>query len=74
MLQIGDQFNHIFRYTQEDVNLFAKSFRDVNPLHIDAEAGKKQVFWTKHYSRIFLGGSVLLKFLVHSGKQMAMFI
>ncbi len=60
MLQIGDQFNHIFRYTQEDVNLFAKVSGDVNPLHIDAEAGKASIFG-RNIIHGFLGGSVFTK-------------
>jgi len=60
MLQIGDQFSHIFRYTQEDVNLYAKVSGDVNPLHIDAEAGKASIFG-RNIIHGFLGGSVFTK-------------
>ncbi|MBK6859504.1 MAG: MaoC family dehydratase [Saprospiraceae bacterium] len=60
MLQIGDQFSHIFRYTQEDVNLYAKVSGDVNPLHIDPEAGKASIFG-RNIIHGFLGGSVFTK-------------
>jgi len=60
MLQIGDQFRHIFRYTQEDVNLYAKVSGDVNPLHIDPEAGKASIFG-RNIIHGFLGGSVFTK-------------
>lgn len=60
MLQIGDQFSHIFRYTQEDVNLYAKVSGDVNPLHIDPEAGKASIFG-RNIIHGLLGGSVFTK-------------
>ncbi len=60
MLKIGDQFKHQFRYTQEDVNLYAKVSGDTNPLHIDAEAGLKSIFG-RNIIHGFLGGSVFTK-------------
>ncbi|MBK6353646.1 MAG: hypothetical protein IPF46_09610 [Saprospiraceae bacterium] len=50
MLQIGDQFKHTFRYTQSDVDTFAKVSGDMNPLHIDPAAGANSIFGKKHYS------------------------
>jgi 3-hydroxybutyryl-CoA dehydratase len=60
MLQRGDQFKHRFKYTQEDVNLYAKVSGDTNPLHIDPEAGAKSIFG-RNIIHGFLGGSVFTK-------------
>ncbi len=60
MLQRGDQFKHIFSYTQEDVNLYAKVSGDTNPLHIDPEAGQKSMFG-RNIIHGFLGASVFTK-------------
>jgi 3-hydroxybutyryl-CoA dehydratase len=42
--KVGDVFTHNITYTQEQVNLYAQISGDVNPLHIDAEAGKASMF------------------------------
>ena len=60
MLQIGDQFKHTFRYTQSDVDTFAKVSGDMNPLHIDPAAGANSIFG-KNIIHGFLGGSVFTK-------------
>jgi 3-hydroxybutyryl-CoA dehydratase len=60
MVQRGEQFKHKFSYTQEDVNLFAKVSGDINPLHIDPEAGKNSIFG-RNIIHGFLGGSVFTK-------------
>lgn len=60
MIQKGDQFKHRFSYTQEDVNLYAKVSGDINPLHIDAEAGKNSIFG-RNIIHGFLGASVFTK-------------
>lgn len=60
MLKIGDEFKHQFSYTQEQVNAYAEISGDTNPLHIDAEAGKKSIFG-KNIIHGFLGGSVFTK-------------
>lgn len=73
MLQIGDQFKHTFRYSQLDVDLYAKVSGDTNPLHIDPEVGKNSIFG-RNIIHGFLGGSVFTKILVRFGKQMAMYI
>ncbi|MEP7194980.1 MAG: MaoC family dehydratase [Saprospiraceae bacterium] len=60
MLQKGDQFKHKFRYTQDDVDTFARISGDVNPLHIDVEAGRNSMFG-RNIIHGFLGGSVFTK-------------
>ncbi|MBL7767006.1 MAG: MaoC family dehydratase [Chitinophagaceae bacterium] len=60
MLNIGDQFEHEYSYTQEDVNLYAQVSGDVNPLHIDEEAGKNSIFG-RNIIHGFLGASVFTK-------------
>jgi len=60
MLKIGDEFRHKFSYTQDDVNTYARVSGDVNPLHIDAEAGKASMFG-RNIIHGFLGASVFTK-------------
>jgi 3-hydroxybutyryl-CoA dehydratase len=60
MLKIGDQFEHLYRYSQEQVNLFAQVSGDTNPLHIDEEAGKNSMFG-RCIMHGFLGASVFTK-------------
>lgn len=60
MLKIGDQYEHLYRYSQEQVNLFAQVSGDTNPLHIDEEAGKKSMFG-RCIMHGFLGASVFTK-------------
>lgn len=60
MLQPGDDFKHIFSYTQEDVDLYARVSGDTNPLHTDPEAGKNSIFG-RNIIHGFLGASVFTK-------------
>lgn len=60
MLQIGDSFKHRFRYTQEDVDTYARVSGDVNPLHIDEAAGAASMFG-RRIIHGFLGASVFTK-------------
>lgn len=60
MIQKGEEFRHVFSYNQEDVNLFAKVSGDINPLHIDPEAGRNSMFG-RNIIHGFLGGAVFTK-------------
>ena len=60
MLQKGDQFRHMFQYSQHDVDTFARVSGDTNPLHIDPDAGKNIMF-RRNIIHGFLGGSVFTK-------------
>lgn len=60
MLKVGDEFRHSFRYTQEDVDTYARVSGDTNPLHVDEEAGKASMFG-RRIIHGFLGASVFTK-------------
>jgi len=60
MLHTGDEFRHQFSYTQEDVDTYARVSGDVNPLHIDEQAGKDSMFG-RRIIHGFLGASVFTK-------------
>jgi 3-hydroxybutyryl-CoA dehydratase len=60
MLKTGDQFRHRFCYSQEDVEQYARVSGDVNPLHIDPEAGRNSMFG-RNIMHGFLGASVFTK-------------
>jgi 3-hydroxybutyryl-CoA dehydratase len=60
MLKVGDEFRHKFSYTQEDVDTYARVSGDVNPLHIDPQAGKESMFG-RNIIHGFLGASVFTK-------------
>lgn len=60
MLQTGDEFRHQFSYTQDDVDTYARVSGDVNPLHIDEQAGKASMFG-RRIIHGFLGASVFTK-------------
>ena len=60
MLKVGDEFRHKFSYTQDDVDTYAKVSGDVNPLHIDEQAGKESMFG-RRIIHGFLGASVFTK-------------
>ena len=60
MLQIGDEFRHKYRYTQADVDTFARVSGDTNPLHIDPAAGKASMFG-RNIIHGFLGAAVFTK-------------
>lgn len=44
MLQVGETYTHIFKFTQEEVNRFAEVTGDKNPVHTDAEFAAKTMF------------------------------
>src|SRR3954470_7164399 len=60
MLKIGDEFRHLFSYTQDDVDIYARVSGDVNPLHIDPAAGAASMFG-RNIIHGFLGASVFTK-------------
>src|SRR3954468_3678096 len=60
MLQPGDEFRHKYSYTQDDVDTYARVSGDVNPLHIDEEAGNASMFG-RNIIHGFLGASVFTK-------------
>ena len=60
MLQPGDEFRHVYSYSQDDVNTYARVSGDVNPLHIDPAAGKASMFG-RNIMHGFLGASVFTK-------------
>ncbi len=37
MAAVGDTFNHTFKFTQEQINVFAQISGDNNPIHLDAD-------------------------------------
>ena len=59
-ISVGDEFRHKFSYTQEDVDTYAKVSGDMNPLHIDEEAGRNSIF-KRRIIHGYLGGSVFTK-------------
>jgi len=60
MLKVGDEFRHVYRYSQDDVDTFARVSGDTNPLHIDPQAGKDSMFG-RNIIHGFLGASVFTK-------------
>lgn len=56
----GTTYNHAFRFTQKDVELFAEVTGDKNPVHLDAAYAAKTMF-KRPIMHGFLGGSVLSK-------------
>ena len=56
----GDVFKHKFSYTQADVDTYARVSGDMNPLHVDAEAGKNSMFG-RTIIHGYLGGSAFTK-------------
>ena len=60
MLKVGDDFHHIYSYTQEDVDTFARVSGDTNPLHIDPAGGKASMFG-RNIIHGFLGAAVFTK-------------
>ena len=60
MLQVGDEFRHTFRYTQDDVDTYARVSGDTNPLHTDEAAGAASMFG-RRIIHGFLGASVFTK-------------
>ena len=60
MIKVGDEFRHVFSYTQADVDTYARVSGDMNPLHIDPVAGKNSMFG-RNIIHGYLGGSVFTK-------------
>lgn len=60
MIKSGDTYTHEFRFSQEDVNQFARVTGDNNPVHIDADFAATTMF-KKPIMHGFLGGSIFSK-------------
>lgn len=60
MIEQGTTFNHTFRFTQKEVELFAQVTGDKNPVHLDADYAAKTMF-KRPIMHGFLGGSVFSK-------------
>ena len=60
MIDQGTTYNHTFRFTQKEVELFAQVTGDKNPVHLDAEYAAKTMF-KRPIMHGFLGGSVFSK-------------
>lgn len=43
-IKVGDSFEHKVRFTQDNVNTFAKITGDCNPIHVDAQYAAKTPF------------------------------
>lgn len=59
-LTLNDSYKYEFSFTQNDVDNFAKSSGDYNPIHLDEEYAKKSIF-KRRILHGFLGGSVFSK-------------
>ncbi|MDD2205372.1 MAG: MaoC family dehydratase [Bacteroidales bacterium] len=59
-IKIGDTFTEEVRYSQNDVDAFAKITGDNNPIHINAEYAAKTIFG-KPIVHGFLAGAVFSK-------------
>lgn len=57
---VGEQFEHTFRFTQDDVVKFAAVTGDVNPVHLDEQYAAATPF-RKPILHGFLSGSVFSK-------------
>ena len=57
---VGEQFEHSFRFTQEDVVKFAQVTGDVNPVHLDEKYAATTPF-KRPILHGFLSGSVFSK-------------
>ena len=60
MIESGTTYNHTFRFTQKEVELFAQVTGDKNPVHLDADYAAKTMF-KRPIMHGFLGGSVFSK-------------
>ncbi len=60
MIDQGNTYNHTFRFTQQEVELFAQVTGDKNPVHLDAAYAAKTMFKVP-IMHGFLGGSVFSK-------------
>ena len=59
-MQIKDKYTHIFRFSQSDVNNFAKLTGDINPIHLNKEYAKKTLF-KRRIMHGFLSASIFSK-------------
>lgn len=60
MIESGTTYKHEFKFTQQEVSLFAQVTGDKNPVHTDAEYAAKTMF-KKPIMHGFLGGAVFSK-------------
>ena len=60
--EIGRQFTHSFKFSQEDVAAFARVTGDTNPLHLDADYAATTAF-KRPIIHGMLGASVFTKVL-----------
>jgi len=60
--EIGSQFTHSFKFSQEDVAAFARVTGDTNPLHLDADYAATTAF-KRPIIHGMLGASVFTKVL-----------
>lgn len=61
-MEIGSSFSHAFRFSQADVEAFARVTGDTNPLHLDAEFAATTAF-KRPIIHGMLGASVFTKVL-----------
>ena len=61
-MEIGSCFSHAFRFSQADVEAFARVTGDTNPLHLDAEFAATTAF-KRPIIHGMLGASVFTKVL-----------
>ncbi|GAB4145650.1 MAG: MaoC family dehydratase [Bacteroidia bacterium] len=59
-IEAGTVYKHAFRFTQKDVEDFARVTGDNNPVHLDAEYASKTMF-KRPIMHGFLGGSIFSK-------------
>jgi acyl dehydratase len=60
MIEQNTTYSHTFRFTQQEVELFAQVTGDKNPVHLDADYAAKTMF-KRPIMHGFLGGSVFSK-------------
>ena len=60
MIEQGTSYQHLFSFSQTEVEQFAKVTGDNNPIHIDKEYAAKTIF-KQPIMHGFLGGSVFSK-------------